>query len=51
MFNGIEIPGIQFQNQKTNDETIQYNDKSSNNQIRTTDDEQLYTIQLIMGII
>jgi hypothetical protein len=29
-----------------NDEMIQYNNKSNNNQIRTTGDEQLCTIQL-----
>jgi hypothetical protein len=40
MINGIKIPGIQFQNQKMNDETVQYNNKSNNNQIRTTGGEQ-----------
>jgi hypothetical protein len=32
MFNGIEIPGIHFQNQKMNDEIVQYNNKVNNNQ-------------------
>jgi hypothetical protein len=31
----IEIPGIQFQNQKMNDETVQYNNSSHNNRIIT----------------
>jgi hypothetical protein len=41
MFNGIEIPGKQFQNQKMNDELVQYNNKLNNNQIITTGDGQL----------
>ncbi len=41
MFNGIEIPGIQFQNQEMNNETIQYNNNLNNNQIITTGDGEL----------
>jgi hypothetical protein len=33
MFNGIEIPGIQFLNQLMNDETVQYNNKFDNDRI------------------
>jgi hypothetical protein len=38
---GIEIPGIKFQNQKMNDEMMQYNNKLDNNRIRTTGGKQL----------
>jgi hypothetical protein len=34
-----------------NNETIKYNNKSYNNRKRTTGDEQLFSIQLIMSII
>jgi hypothetical protein len=43
MFNGIKIPGIQFQNQKMNDEMVQYNNKLNNNWITITGDGQLRT--------
>jgi hypothetical protein len=39
MFNGIEIPGIQFQHQKMHDETEQ-NNKSNINKITMTGDEK-----------
>jgi hypothetical protein len=41
MFNGIEIPGIQFQNQKMSDELGQYNNKLNYNRITINGDGQL----------
>jgi hypothetical protein len=41
MFNGIEKPGIQFQNQEMNDETVQYNNKLNNSRVIITGDGQL----------
>ncbi len=43
MFNGIEKPGIQFQNQEMNDETVQYNNKLNNSRVIITGDGQLWT--------
>jgi hypothetical protein len=45
MFNGIEIPGIQFQNQKMTDEMVQYNNKSDISQIKIISPDTNYELR------